>query len=503
MMKRWQKMLVGISVSILFFVLCVGYAAVNDDLNIFGFLNMEGQNKAVLVAGPEFNEALQVCDGVKTVIFDTFTNQSTAMQSMNMEWEAGTAVDEEAKGDIRLFYHAASSTAYILIQTDGDILANPDASGMFENIATLETIWFNRFSTKATTEFDSMFAGCGSLKTIYAATDFEVTALVSADNMFTECYILTGGKGTRVYPLGATATDQPLDATNAKIDAVGTPGYFTNVSQLRLTYFHSNLLKETSAEYSVKGSSVEITLSNGLDTRKIQYVGGRTYNVSVDVSSSLTSTESAYRRTVAKSGYMTVEQTGWYILELWGGDGGDGKTSELNLAPDGEGGRGGYVYGKVYLKAGQTLAYSIGTDGTQSLTNEDGSGGANGSGGTHGDSGSVYVGGGGGFSALFLFDEGEFNPGWFNDKATGNNVWTMMPEDVRLSRYLMIAGGGGGGGAAPWITGLLGWAINGEVYAPNGGYGGRISSSYITLSGSQYDVEGYPVENRGKCEARR
>ncbi len=266
MMKRWQKMLVGISVSILFFVLCVGYAAVNDDLNIFGFLNMEGQNKAVLVAGPEFNEALQVCDGVKTVIFDTFTNQSTAMQSMNMEWEAGTAVDEEAKGDIRLFYHAASSTAYILIQTDGDILANPDASGMFENIATLETIWFNRFSTKATTEFDSMFAGCGSLKTIYAATDFEVTALVSADNMFTECYILTGGKGTRVYPLGATATDQPLDATNAKIDAVGTPGYFTNVSQLRLTYFHSNLLKETSAEYSVKGSSVEITLSNGLDS---------------------------------------------------------------------------------------------------------------------------------------------------------------------------------------------------------------------------------------------
>ncbi len=245
--------------------------------------------------------------------------------------------------------------------------------------------------------------------------------------------------------------------------------------------------------------NTETIVQNGIAytfERKIQHVGGRTYNVTVDITSELTTTQGANRRAFAKSGYLTVEQTGWYLLELWGGDGGDGITSELNLAPDGEGGRGGYVYGKVYLEKGQTLAYSIGTDGISSLSQDDGAGGANGSGGEHGDSGSVYVGGGGGFSALFLFDVGEFNPKWINDKLTGSDVWAGMPEDVRLSRYLMIAGGGGGGGAAPWITGLLGWAINGEVYAPDGGYGGRVSSNYITLSGSSYDVEGYVFSGR-------
>ncbi len=267
MMKRWQKVLAGIGVFVLFLLLCVGFAAVNDQLNIFGYLDVEGQNKAVLAQGQIVNGALDDCEGVQTVIFDTYDNQSTAFQAAGFaDWESGVPVDEGQRGSIRLFYHEATRTAYILAKENIDITANPDSSGMFADITTLETIWFNRFTTAATQKFDNMFSGCSQLQTIYAAADFQVGALESAENMFLDCTSLSGGKGTRVYPVGAQETTQPLDATYAKIDAVGIPGYFTNTTQVRLVYFRSNLLKAEDVQYPVKGSSVEITLSNALDS---------------------------------------------------------------------------------------------------------------------------------------------------------------------------------------------------------------------------------------------
>ncbi len=218
-------------------------------------------------------------------------------------------------------------------------------------------------------------------------------------------------------------------------------------------------------------------------TRTVQYIGDRTYTVSVNFSTSVTDQESAYYRTSAQNGYITVEKTGWYILELWGGAGGDGDDEDLlNITPDGEGGRGGYVYGKVYLKKGQTLAYTIGTKGDQSLEHDDGGGGANGDGGEHGSVGSFLVGGGGGFSALYLFEEGEFDSSWITPYSVN------IPTAARTSRYIMIAGGGGGGGAACNVS-----IINGSVLnAPDGGDAGRVTQGHdVALLGSAYDVEGY------------
>ncbi len=267
-MKRWQKMLAGISAALLFCVLCVGYAAINDDLNIFGFLNMKGQSNAVLDTGEEINTVLQECEDVRTIIVDSQTNQSTALQTLGMDWEDGTLVDSSDSGCVRLFYHEETHCVYILAEADATVSANPDASKMFENITTLETVWFNRFSTAAVKKYDGMFAGCENLQTVYAAEDFSVTAMESAKGMFEGCLSLSGGMGTRVYPLGAAETSQPLDATYARIDAPGIAGYFTNKSQVQLVYFRSNLLKPQSeaAQYAVKGSSVEITLSNALDS---------------------------------------------------------------------------------------------------------------------------------------------------------------------------------------------------------------------------------------------
>lgn len=214
--------------------------------------------------------------------------------------------------------------------------------------------------------------------------------------------------------------------------------------------------------------------------KSISYIGNRSYQLDVKLHTSLTDTDIVLNRNYARNGYFTVEITGWYLLELWGGAGADGGDSidEFSSLPGGDGGARGYVYAKVYLEKGQTLAYSIGTDGAQSAIKDSG-GGVNGSGGDHGSQGSQWVGGGGGYSALYFFDEGEFDPSWL----TAGGYW-QLPSSVRLSRYVMIAAGGGGGGAGNYVIPNVGYA--------NGGAGGNINNGVsMKLNGSGDAVSGY------------
>ncbi len=238
--------------------------------------------------------------------------------------------------------------------------------------------------------------------------------------------------------------------------------------------------------------TTDVEFHDGIDykvVRTTRYIGNRTYSVQLDISANISTFEHARIRTSARNGYVTIQETGYYLLELWGGDGGDGQsglTTVLIPSPGGEGAHGGYVYGKVFLKAGQTLVYNIGTNGDQSTVHDDNGGGVNGDGGTHGDQGSYTVGGGGGYTAIYLFDTGEFDESF----VTETNI--SIPESARLSRYLMIAGGGGGGGAG--LTNLL---ANGTASAPNGGMGGNINNGVsMTISGSNYAVPGYIFSGR-------
>lgn len=232
--------------------------------------------------------------------------------------------------------------------------------------------------------------------------------------------------------------------------------------------------------YSVGGVTYNIN-------RSTRYLGNRTYEIQMTLDSSISLKDYAVNRDFSKNGYFTVQKNGWYLLELWGGNGSEGQDCiQLSFAltpglyPGGDGGTGGYVYAKVYMKAGQTLVYSIGTNGTQSESFDDAGGGANGDGGTHGESGSYKVGGGGGYSAFYLLEEEDnFDPAWVTETEVN------LPETVRLSRYIMIAGGGGGGGA-----GCGSIVINGDISEPDGGDAGRCTSSAITL-GEGYDVPGY------------
>ena len=174
----------------------------------------------------------------------------------------------------------------------------------------------------------------------------------------------------------------------------------------------------------------------------------------------------------ARDEHYVVERDGWYLVELWGGDGG---------TANGVGGLGGYVYGTVYLEVGQTLYYTLGSGGQ--LSNSSGEGGGANAGGGYGEQGSTTVGGGGGYSALFLFDSDEFEEKYLDSH---NHLTGNISEEDRISKYVMIAGGGGGGGSYSSDS-------NGT---PDGGAGGYVGSVSGVLD-SSYDVAGtfYSGEN--------
>lgn len=193
--------------------------------------------------------------------------------------------------------------------------------------------------------------------------------------------------------------------------------------------------------------------------------GDGTFTFKMDVGASYALDDLNVNCDISRNGYYTVKTPGNYLIQLWGGDGGNGRDKTL-FKDGGEGGEGGYVYGTVSLEAGDVIYYALGGDGLTETRSEDG-GGVNGDGGGHGDSGSFKVGGGGGYSAVYLFKNGSDS---------------TFDENKRKTNVIMIAGGGGGGGGAANL-------ISADMLSkrtPDGGDGGNIETS---ASGA-YDYNG-------------
>ena len=189
----------------------------------------------------------------------------------------------------------------------------------------------------------------------------------------------------------------------------------------------------------------------------------------------------------ADRGYFSANYTGWYLVELWGGNGADGLSESSEDA--GKGGKGGYVYAKMYLEKDDILFYSLGGNGQPTFVSGEGGGG---NGGGHGGTKVTYgVGGGGGYSALFYFDDAKY----FKDNYLDTNnefIGENISDYDRLTKYIMIAGGGGGGGSP----------ISGSAeFTPDGGAGGTIGQSSIVgeIQGIGATVAGtYYSGNNGK-----
>ena len=94
-------------------------------------------------------------------------------------------------------------------------------SSMFFNCSSLTNLNLGEnFDTSAVTNMSDMFRVCSKLVTIYVTNDFDTTNVTNSPGMFYGDTNLVGGNGT-------THSSSHLDARYAKIDAHGTPGYFT------------------------------------------------------------------------------------------------------------------------------------------------------------------------------------------------------------------------------------------------------------------------------------
>lgn len=248
--------------------------------------------------------------------------------------------------------------------------------------------------------------------------------------------------------------------------------------------------------------SVTSTQASGrfiLGSETINYVqtlkanGDGTFSLVFELESASSVIDGNTDSSVSQNGYFTAPADGDYLVQLWGGTGGNGGAPEGG-GQAGVGGAGGYVYGIISLKKGQTLYYQLGGNG-RSTTSQDSGGGANGPGGHAGASTTNIVGGGGGYSAVYLFDEGEFENKYLD--ANGNFAAEDIVEADRVSKYIMIAGGGGGGGYGTNDAGSN---------APSGGAGGTIGfgTSGITsdngtfFAGSDGSTSGTNTDYVGK-----
>ena len=123
-----------------------------------------------------------------------------------------------------MFDYCTSLTSVNLTSFDTSKVTSME--GMFAFCSSLKSLDLSSFNTAKVGNMSGMFAYCEKLKTIYAdESRWSTAAIENNDNsMFSECMApLTGGNGTSFWD-----TYYADDASYARIDKAGQPGYLTH-----------------------------------------------------------------------------------------------------------------------------------------------------------------------------------------------------------------------------------------------------------------------------------
>ncbi len=286
-------------------------------------------------------------------------------------------------------------------------------------------------------------------------------------------------------------TRNPSNLFGASTAGVGDPIYVIPTGEpMKVTIVYDietqDDLSETVSDLSTHGVSIENRITKAITTdgtasgSPITLAAGKLYTVNLhiglnsvkfdaDVSDwetvddlKLWTQHFNYNGTTGTNGSVqswTVPETGRYMLEVWGGNGGTGNGRNASYQNSNPGGKGGYASGIFDLTKDQVLYIAVGgkgTNGGMSTSKVNGKGGFNGGadGGVGVATGPSYnwgsAGGGGGATHI----------------ALANGQITSFTTDDDL---LIVAGGGGGtgrtsGGAGGGETGGLPvyWASNGN-----------------------------------------
>lgn len=173
-----------------------------------------------------------------------------------------------------------------------------------------------------------------------------------------------------------------------------------------------------------------------------------TENVSLEMMPWVTGTFVNTDRKVATTKEDTVYHPGYYLIEMWGGKGGEYyRASSQNAGYRGEA---GYIYAVANLDYNQKIYFTLGGNARNGEVSGTSRGGANGG----GYGAQTYPGGGGGYSAFAI------------------DTTSISEATINSGNVLMIVGGGGGGSGSSLVAGKPG----------DGGDAGNMNSTSTVIT---------------------
>ncbi len=189
------------------------------------------------------------------------------------------------------------------------------------------------------------------------------------------------------------------------------------------------------------GSDFTFTFTYSNDTQAVKTIPGSSFQRAAIHSLVITTPA-----VITQSGNF-VTKPGYYYIETWGGDGGNGgKVGGGNEGVAGAGGKGLRQAGLFYFSGNTTLYVQVGTAGGNGGNGVDGStfsnvpGGSGGSGGVGQWFGSGHAGGAGGNSPSGT----SYNSG--SGGGGGGSASGVLSGGIGVPNIIIASGGGGGGG---------------------------------------------------------
>ena len=178
-------------------------------------------------------------------------------QVKSMRWMFGNC-ESLTNLDVRKF-DTSQVTDMSYMFSEGEALETLDVSkfdtsqvtnmkAMFQACRKLIELNISNFNTSQVTNMSYMFCNCSSLRSIYVSEYNETTGkgwttknVTDSDNMFTGATKLVGGNGTKF-------NSSYIDATYARIDKEGEPGYLTEINN-HITIPELAVLSQFEGEY--------------------------------------------------------------------------------------------------------------------------------------------------------------------------------------------------------------------------------------------------------------
>ena len=185
------------------------------------------------------------------------TSRVTNMRGMFNTCRILTSLDvsnfDTSKVTDMSFMFSACKSLTSLDVSNFDTSRVTDMPYMFQGCKNLTSLDLSEFDTSKVTNMNNMFYTCNSLSKIYVSEYNETTGkgwttknVTDSDRMFYDATRLVGGNGTKF-------NSSYIDATYARIDKEGEPGYLTDIGQASKTESYVGYYADVDGDGTVDG----------------------------------------------------------------------------------------------------------------------------------------------------------------------------------------------------------------------------------------------------------